>query len=85
MRRQARFPPANITKTKVRLPAGIQYLKCGRIKLPELLNPKNEDNSKGCNLLQLQEYHKVNWQEYTFQEVINAAAVKAIFAAVDTQ
>ena len=56
-----------------------------RIKRPELLNPKFEDDTKGRELLQLQENHKVHWQEYTFQEVIHAVAIKAIVADVDAQ
>ena len=46
---------------------------------------KIEDNTKGRELFQLQEDHKVNWQEYNFQGVIDAVEVKAIVAAFDTQ
>ena len=62
-----------------------QDLDCRRIKRPNLLNTKIEDDTKGHNTLQLQEYHKVNWQEYTFQEVVDYVAVEAIIAAVDAQ
>ena len=79
------FLPLMLTETKIRLAAGIQDLECGRIKRPEILNPKIEDNTKGCNILQLQEDHKIHWQEYTFQEAINAISVKAIVAAIDAQ
>ena len=51
----------------------------------KLLNPKIEDDTKGRNLIQFQEDHKVDWQEYTFQEVVYTVAVKAIVAAVDAQ
>ena len=33
----------------------------------------------------MQEYHKVKWQEYTFQEVVDSVAVKAIAAVVNAQ
>ena len=71
------FLPLVLTKTKIRIDAGIQDLKCGRIKRLDLLNPKIEDGTKGRELLQLQEDHKVNCQEYNFQEVIDAVAVEA--------
>ena len=73
------------TKTKMCLAAGIQDLEYGHIKSTELLNPKIEDDTKGCDILQLQEDHKVNCQKYTFQEVIDAVVVKAIVAAIDEQ
>ena len=79
------FLPLVLTKTKMRLVNRIQDLECGHIKRPELLNPKVEDDTKGRKILQLQEYHKVNCQEYTFQEVIDAVAVEAIVAAADAQ
>ena len=46
---------------------------------------KIEDNIKGSEILQLQDDHKFNWKEYTFQEAIGAVAVESIFAAVDAQ
>ena len=69
----------------MRIADGIQDLECGRIKRPKLPNTKIEDDTKGRNLIQIQGEHKVNWQEYTFQEVIDALAFKAIVAAVDAQ
>ena len=79
------FLPLVLTKTKMRLAARIQDLKCGHIKWPELLSPRIEDDTKGCELLQVQEDHKVHWQEKIFQEAIDAVAVKAIVAAIDAQ
>ena len=69
----------------MRLASGIQYLECSSIKRPELLIPKIEDDTSGCELLQIQEDHKVYWQGYTFQEVIDSVAVKSIVADVDAQ
>ena len=74
-----------LTKTKMHLAAGIQYLKCRCIKRPDLLNQKIENDTTGIELLWLQEDNKVNWKEYTFQEVINAVAVESTVEAVDTQ
>ena len=54
------FLPLVLVETKIRLAAGNQDLDCGRIKNPELLNPKIEDNTKGRKILQFQEYHKFN-------------------------
>ena len=67
------------------LAAGIQDLECRRIKRSELLNTKIVDNTKGHRLLQIQEDHKIHWQEYTFQEAINSISVKAIVAVIDAQ
>ena len=64
-----------LTKTKIRLVADIQDPKCRCIKWHELLNTKIKEDTKGGKILQLQEDHKFNWQEYTFQGVINAVAV----------
>ena len=36
-------------------------------------------------LLQFQEDHRVNYQEYTLQEVVDFVAVETIVAAVDAQ
>ena len=74
-----------LTETKMWLAAGIQDLECGHTKRTELLNPKIEDETKGRGILQLQEDHKVNWQEYTFHEVIDAVALKDIVPSVNTQ
>ena len=73
------------TETKMRLAARVQYLKCGRIKRPRIINPKIEDDTKGRVLLHIQEDHKIHCQEYTFQEMIDAMAFKAIVEDVDTQ
>ena len=69
----------------MRLAAGSQELDCGRIKRPYLLKLKIEDDTKGSKILQFQEDHKFNRQECTFQELVDAVAVKAIVAAVDAQ
>ena len=60
-------------------------LDCKRLKKPDLINPKIEDITQGRELLQLQAYHKVEWQDYTFQEVVESVAVEAIVASVDAQ
>ena len=53
------FFPLVLTEIKMRLAAGIQDLEYGCIKQPELLNPKIEDDTKGREVLQIQEDHKV--------------------------
>ena len=79
------FLPLVLTNTKMRLAAGNHNLDCERIEKPELLNPKLEDYTKGSELLQFKEDHKVRWQEYTVQEVVDYTAVEAIISAVDAQ
>ena len=43
-----------LIEIKMRLITRIQDLECGRIKQPELLNPKIEDDTKGRELFQIQ-------------------------------
>ena len=74
-----------LTETKIRLATRNQDLDCGRIKNPELLNPKIEDNNKGREIPHFQKDQKVKWQDYTFQEVVDSVAVKAIAAVVNAQ
>ena len=51
-----------LIETKMCLAARNQDLEHGHIKRPELLNPKIVYDTKGRDLLQFQEYHKVNWK-----------------------
>ena len=74
-----------ISKANMRPAAGNNNLDYERLKKPELVNPKIEDSNQVWELLQIQADQKVEWQEYTFQEVVDAVAVEAIFAAVDAQ
>ena len=67
------------------LAVGNQDLEFGRIKNAEILNPKIEDGTKGRELPQFQDYHRVNWQEYTFQQVVDAVAVESIVVDIDVQ
>ena len=64
-----------LTNTKILIAARNQNIECERIENPELLNPKIEDDTKGRKLIQFQEDHKVKWQEYTFQEVVDSVTV----------
>ena len=79
------FYPLVLSEAKMRLVDGNNNLDCKRIDKNKLLNPRITDSTKRYNLLQLQEYHKVEWQEYTLQEVFDSMTVKAIVAAVDSQ
>ena len=69
----------------MRLVIGDAALDCARLPLPARINAQITDATVGRALLQLQEEHKVEWQEYTFQTVLGAIGVKAIVAAVDDQ
>ena len=79
------FLPLILSKAKVRLAARDKTLDCKRLANPDILNPKMDDNKKGRNILQIQEDQRVQWKEYTFQEVVDSMAVEAIAAAVDAQ
>ena len=54
-------------------------------KIPSSSTKIIEDNTKGRKLLHFKEDNKVNRQEYTFQEVVDYVAVKAIVTAIDAQ
>ena len=60
-------------------------LDCSRLKKPGLVHPSIAENTKGRDLLELQEKHKQTWAEYHSQTIIDAVAVEAIVAAVDAQ
>ena len=69
----------------MRSAAGNNNLDCERLKKPELINSRIKDSAQGRELLQFQADQKFEWQEYTFQEVVESVVVKAIVAAVDAQ
>ena len=60
-------------------------LNCAWLKKSALIHPKIANNTKGRDLVKLQEDQKLRWMEYHFQIVINAVAVEAIAAAVGKQ
>ena len=69
----------------MRLVTGDAALDCARLPLPARINTQITDATIGRALLQLQEEHKLEWQYYTFQTVLDAIGVEAIVAAVDDQ
>ena len=69
----------------MRLVMGDVALDCLRLPLPARINSRITDATVGRALLQLQEEHKVEWKEYTFQTVLDAISVEAIVDAVDDQ
>ena len=79
------FLPLVHWEAKIRLAAGDNTPDCERLANPDILKPKIEYNTKWRELLQIQEDQKVQWLEYTFQEMVDSVAVVAIVAAVDTQ
>ena len=69
----------------MRLVTGDASLDFLRLPLPACINARITDATVGRALLQLQEEHKVEWQEYNFQTFLDAIDVEAIVAAVDDQ
>ena len=55
-----------ISDAEMRPVMGDAALDCERLPLPERINAQITDATVGRALLQLQEEHKVEWQEYTF-------------------
>ena len=74
-----------LSDAEMRLVTGDAALDCARLPLPSRINAQIMDATVGCALLQLQEEQKVEWQEYTFQTVLDAIGFEAIVAAVDDQ
>ena len=60
-------------------------LNCAWLKKTAIIHPNIANDTKGRDLIQLQEDQKLHWTEYHFQMVIGAVAVEAIIAAVDKQ
>ena len=79
------FLPLVLREAKIRISARDKNLNFNQLAKPELLDPKIEDYTKGRDILQLQEDQKVECQKYTFQEVVDSVAVKAIVTDVDAQ
>ena len=69
----------------MRLVTGDAALDCSRLPLLARIKTRITDATVGRALLQLQEEHKVEWQEYKFQTVLDAIGVEDIVAAVDNQ
>ena len=62
--------PLLLREAKMRLAAGCNTLNCERLSNPKLLKPNIKDDTKGREILQIQEEQKVQWQECNFQEVV---------------
>ena len=56
------FFPLVLSKARMRLAAGENNIDFERLVKPDLLNPRIKDDTKRCELLQLQEDHKVECQ-----------------------
>ena len=79
------FLPLVLSEAKMRPADGNSNLECKHIKKPELLNQIIEDITKGREILQFQAEQKIEWQEYTLQEVVDLVSVESTVAAVDAQ
>ena len=79
------FLPLILSEDKMRLAAGENTLDCQRLAKPKFLNTKIKYDTKGCDLLHIQEEQRVQFQEYIFQEGVDFGAVDAIVAVFDAQ
>ena len=74
-----------LSADKMKLITNDANLNCSRLLLPARINPAITDTTTGRQLLQLQDDQKLEWQDYTFQQVIDEIGVQAIVGAVDAQ
>ena len=51
----------------MRIVAGDSSLNCDALDKPELINPEITDETKGCDLQQLQEQQLSKWSDYLYQ------------------
>ena len=65
----------------MRLVTTDKSLDCTYLKKPALIHRIIANDTKGRDLVQLQEDHKLRWTEYHFQMVIDVVAFEAIVAA----
>jgi hypothetical protein len=74
-----------LDETEMRFTSGITSLDCGPIAQPATINPAILDETKGWELLKLQEKQKTLWQEYDLQEAVNNCGVATIMQVIDAQ
>ena len=74
-----------LDETEMRFTSGINNLDCSAIAQPATINPAITDETKGRDLLKLQEEQKTLWQDYDLQEAVNDSGVATIEEVVDAQ
>ena len=80
-----RYLPLVLIQDKMRVVANNGHLKCSRIKNPKLVNPKITTDTKGRDLLKLQEEHLAMWTSFVYHKVVGQVGVKKIVMNVDEQ
>ena len=61
------FLPLSLGEDKMRIVVGDSSLNCNALEKPELINPEITDETKGCDLQQLQEQQLSKWLDYLYQ------------------
>ena len=74
-----------LSPDKMTLIANDINLNFSHLPIPACINSAITDTTTGRQLLQLQDDQKLEWQDYTFQKVIDDIGVQAIISAVDAQ
>ena len=69
----------------MRIVAKKNNLDCSRIRTPDLINPSIKDNTKGTDLLQLQEKKMAVWLDYVYQKFVDQVGVNMITANINAQ
>ena len=69
----------------MRLLTGDNNLACRPIPNPDAINLLILDNTKGHNLLALQEDQKTLWQKYDLQDAVDACRLTSIERVVDAE
>ena len=69
----------------MRVVANNDHLDCRRIDKPELVNPEITKDTKGKDLLKIQEEQLALWASFVYQKVVDQVGVKTIVTNVDEQ
>ena len=74
-----------LSEIEMRFTTNITDLDCSRLAQPAIINPAITDETKGRELLKLQEEQKTLWQEYDLQVAVESCGRTIIVSVIDEQ
>ena len=77
------YIPLLLGQDKMRVVANNNHLDCCQIDKPELVNPAITSDTKGRDLLKLQEEQLALWEKCFYQKVVGEVGVETIVTNID--
>ena len=74
-----------LNETEMRFTSNINDLDCSPLAQPSIINPTIIDETKGQELLKLQEEQKTLWREYDLKVAVISCGVTVIVGVIDEQ